>query len=352
MNTLIPSPDTLPVAWGYFQLLLLLMFPIHLLFMNAMLGSTAISLYARLKGGEPHERLAHELAKVLPFLVAFTVNFGVATLLFLQVNFGNLFYTSSVLMAVYWLSVPFILIVAYYALYLYDFKFTVLGRKGIVFVALALAIFLVIPFIFTNNMTLMLDPRQWSAYFGHRGGTLLNGDIAVVVPRYLHFVNGGLAVGGLFVAAFGRLKEKRDPHLGELAVSLGMSLFTVLTLLQVMDGFWFLISLPLPVRLLFLGGDAKSTALLAAGLLLALLALGAGFTRKVFPGAALVLPLVYVMVFIRDALRTGYLKPFFTPDMLKVAPQYSPLILFAVTLTCGIGTIVWMLRKTVGIYRS
>jgi hypothetical protein len=38
MNALIPSPDTLPVAWSWLQGLLMLMFPLHLLLMNAMLG--------------------------------------------------------------------------------------------------------------------------------------------------------------------------------------------------------------------------------------------------------------------------------------------------------------------------
>ena len=63
MNGLIPSPDTLPVAWSWLQGLLMLVFPLHLLLMNAMLGFAAISLYARIQGGETDERLAHELAR-------------------------------------------------------------------------------------------------------------------------------------------------------------------------------------------------------------------------------------------------------------------------------------------------
>lgn len=351
MNPLIPAPDAIPVAWGYFQVLLMLTFPLHLLLMNTVLGSSAVSLYARLKGGETQVRLAHELAKILPFLIALTINFGVAPLLFLQVLYGHLLYTSSVLMAIYWLGVPLILIVAYYAVYLYDFSFTTLGRRGLFLIAPALAIFLIIPFMFTNNMTLMLEPQQWAAYFGNPGGTVLNTGNPALWPRYLHFVIGGTAVGGLFVALFGRIKAKRDPLLGELAIRLGMNLFTALTLLQIMVGFWFLISLPLPVKLLFLGESWYHTALLAFGLLLALLALGAGFRRNVLLSAILLAPLGLIMVFIRDAVRTGYLKPFFDPALLRVMPQYSPLILFSVTLIAGIGVIVWMLLKTAGIYR-
>jgi hypothetical protein len=57
------------------------------------------------------------------------------------------------------------------------------------------------------------------------------------------------------------------------------------------------------------------------------------------------------MAFMRDAVRSGYLKQFFTPDMLKVIPQYSPLLMFILSLAGGIITIYWMLRKTIGLYR-
>ena len=352
MNAPIPFPDTLPVAWSWFQGLLMLMFPLHLLLMNAMLGFAAVSLYARMKGGETDERLAHELAKALPVLIAFAINFGVAALLFLQVIFGQFFYTSSVLMAVFWLSVPLILIIAYSAAYLYDFRFATLGKRGGLLIALTLIGFLGIAFIYTNNNTLMLEPQRWVAYFSNRGGTMLNTGSAATWPRYLHFMTGGFAAGGLFVALFGRFKERRDPPLGARAVELGMNLFTTLTLLQIVVGFWFFIALPRAVMLLFLGGSVTATALLAVGLALALAALAAGFKRSVVLSAALTIPLIFVMAFMRYAVRTGYLKPFFTPDMLKVAPEYSPLVMFFIILMVGIVTIVWMLRKTARVYRT
>jgi hypothetical protein len=352
MNPLIPNPDTLPVYWGYFQGLLMLMFPLHLLLMNAMIGCAALSLYALMKGGETDKRLAHELAKALPFLIAFAINFGVAALLFLQVIYGNFFYTSSVLMAVFWLSVPLILLVAYYAAYLYDFRFAALGKNGGAMAALVLAIFLAVAFFFTNNMTLMLEPHRWSAYFRNPGGTVLNTGSVAVWPRYLHLVIGGLAMGGLFVALYGRFKRQREPELGARAIDLGMNAFTGLTLLQIGIGFWFLVSLPRAVMLLFLGGDRTATALFAVGVTLALAALAAGFTRRVVTTAALAIPLVFVMGFLRDLVRIGYLKPFFTPETLKVAPEYSPLLLFIVTLLAGVATILWMLRKTAMLYRN
>jgi hypothetical protein len=352
MNPLIPAPDTLPVSWGYFQGLLMLMFPIHLLLMNAMIGCVALSLYALKKGGETDKRLAHELAKALPFLIAFAINFGVAALLFLQVIYGNFFYASSVLMAVFWLSVPLILLVAYYAAYLYDFRFAALEEGGRLLAAMVLAIFLAVAFFFTNNTTLMLEPHRWAAYFLHPGGTVLNVGSAAMWPRYLHFVTGGLAMGGLFVALYGRFKGRGDPELGERAVGLGMNLFTGLTLLQIGVGLWFLVSLPGTVMHLFLGGGGTATLLFAVGVTLALAALWAGYKRRVAMSATLAIPLVFVMTFLRDVVRSGYLKPFFTPETLRVLPEYSPLLLFVVTLVTGVATIVWMLRKTALLYRN
>ena len=345
MNPLLPTPDVLPVPWGYFQALLMLTFPLHLLAMNAMLGAAGLSLLARWRGEATHVRLAHELAKLLPFLIAFTVNLGVAPLLFLQVLYGHLFYTSSVLMAVYWLSVPLILLVAYYAAYLYDFKFITLGRWGLLPGALVLAAFLGIAFLFTHHMTLMLEPGRWAGYFDHRGGTLLSLGNPMLWPRYLHNIVGGMAVGGLFVAVFGRLKAKGDPELGGLAVRLGLQVFSTLTMIQVLVGCWFLMSLPLPVMNLFMGGSRVATGLLGAGVLLSLLVLHAASRAQVSLCAGLAVVLVYDMAFMRDTVRAGFLAPVFTPATLKVVPQFAPMLVFAATLVAGILVIVWMLRK-------
>jgi len=348
----IPALDTLPAAWGWFQGLLMLMFPLHLLLMNAMLGFAVLSLYSLLKGGKTDRRLAHELAKALPVLIAFAVNFGVAALLFLQALLGNFFYTSSVLMAVYWLCVPAILIVAYYAAYIYDFRFESLGKAGAIPIALATALFFTIAFLFTSNTTLMIEPIRWSGYFSDPGGTLLDAGSGALWARYLHFVTSGLAVGGLSVAVFGRWKARLDPPLGERAVKVGMHSFTMLTALQLGLGIWYLVSLPRPVMLLFMGGGKAATALLVAGLALTLAALAAGFLRKVALSAGLAVPLVFVMAFMRDAVRSGSLKPFYAPETLAVAPEYSPLLVFAVTLVLGAAVIAWMVRKTWEVYRD
>lgn len=353
MNTLIPTPDAIPAAWGWFQVLLMLVFPLHLVLMNAMLGSTAIAAYAVLRKDETLRGLAWELGKVIPFLIAFAVNLGVAALLFLQVLYGHLFYTSSVLMGVFWLSVVPLLIIAYYSTYLFDFRFPTLARPvAAVLICLPLLIFLAIAFVYSNNLTLMLNPDVWKAYFGNPGGTLLNLGDRVLPARYLHFIVGGTAVGGLFVAVLGRVRKGMDQGVRETAERVGMRVFTVLTGVQIAVGFLFLAALPRPVLLLFMGGDMIATLLLAIGLVTALILLMAGMARRVWLCAGLALPLIYVMSFMRDFVRGGYLKPHFSPESLQVVPQYSPMVMFIVALAAGLAAVVWMLRKASSALRT
>ncbi len=343
--TLIPTADTLTAGWGWFQFLLMLTFPLHLFAMNAMLGTALTAFIAHLYPGRPHRELSHELAKALPFLVAFTVNLGVAPLLFVNVIYGHLLYSSTVLMGLFWLAVIPIMILAYYMIYIYDFGFKKLGNLAMFLLLAALALLMMVGFIFSNNMTLMISPASWPRWFTTAGGTLLNLADPILLPRYLHMMTGSLAVGGLFVALYSKIALKHDSELSETGTRLGMQLFTWLTGLQLLVGTWFLLTLPGEVMKRFMGSNMVATGLLAAGILLAVASLITGYQRKVMTTLWLTLPLVYLMSFIRDSVRTGYLAPYF--DMTKVPTnvQWSPLIFFLVTLVMGVGVIIWMLAQ-------
>ena len=103
--SLIPTPDAIPVHWGWFKFFLILTFFLHLLFMNTMLGIAIIALARSLSDVGRTEAVNREISQKLPYTIAFAVNMGVAPLLFIQVLYGQFIYTSSVLMAVYWLSI-------------------------------------------------------------------------------------------------------------------------------------------------------------------------------------------------------------------------------------------------------
>lgn len=345
--TLIPAADTLTAHWGWFQFLLMLTFPLHLFAMNALLGTALTAFIAHLFPDRAHRELSHELAKALPFLVAFTVNLGVAPLLFVNVLYGHLLYSSTVLMGLFWLAVIPLLIIAYYLAYIYDFSFKRLGNLAMFIVLVVLVLLMGVGFIFSNNMTMMISPASWIRWFATPGGTLLNLSDPTLLARYLHMMTGALAVGGLFVALYASTRLQHDAETAEIGTRFGMQLFSWLTLLQVVIGTWFLLRLPAGVMKRFMGGDSLSTALFAAGVILALATLVTGFKRLVLPTLWLTLALVYVMSFMRDSVRTGFLAPYFDLTAVAVNVQWSPLIFFLVTLVLGIGLIVWMLARLI-----
>lgn len=240
---LIPLPDPIPVPWGWVQFLLLLTFVLHLLFMNTMLGTGIIAFVHHVhhvRRPRSNFPLTADIAKNLPYTIAFTINMGVAPLLFLQVLYGHFMYVSSILMAAYWLSIIGLLVIAYYSAYLYDFKYDSLGLLRPFFIGLTVLIFLFIGFLFTNNITLMLNPEAWKAYFERPDGTLLNLSDPTLWPRYLHFITASVAIGGLSIAIIARFRPLKDMRAQEDRIALGMQWFSYATLAQIAIGLWFL----------------------------------------------------------------------------------------------------------------
>ncbi|MGM0424731.1 MAG: hypothetical protein ACQEQX_07420, partial [Thermodesulfobacteriota bacterium] len=338
----------LPVPWGWFYFFLLLTFILHLLAMNIMLGSGLIALANHLRTSAPDQSLSKDISVQLPFAIAFTVNLGVAPLLFLQVLYGQFMYTSSVLMAVYWLSVVGLVIVAYVCAYVYDFKFQDLGRARSLFLALAVACLLLTGFFFTNNMTMMLSPERWSGYFQERSGTMLNLSDPTLFPRYLHFVLASIAVAGLYQAIIWKHRQGKSIP-GALQNSRhGLKWFSYATVLQVLVGVWFLISLPKDIMLLFMGDSLLYTSSLFVVLTLAILLLYSAWKEKLWITAGLLLAMVTFMAWVRDLVRSAYLEPYYDISLREVVPQYSPLLVFLLVLLLGLGTVAYMLRLALG----
>jgi len=342
----IPSPDAIPVAWSWFQFLLLLTFPLHLLAMNSMLGGLVIGISQQALGGEIRRKLSHRIAIALPLVIAFVVNLGVAPLLFLQVLYGQFIYTSSILMGIFWILIVPLLIIAYYGAYLYDFQYARLGSGGIWVGGSAVVLLLVIGYFFSNNMLLMTLPDQFSEYFDHMSGSYLVSGHPQFLPRYFHMICGALAVGGLFVAILGRFRAAEDPGLADHAVTLGMNVFSWGTCFNIGLGFWYLLALERETMLVFMGRDLGATFCFLAALGLAVMVVVTGFKKKLMLTVGALTALVYLMSFMRAWVRSHYLREYFNLGELTVVAEYSPLLFFLVTLVLGIACILWMLRLT------
>jgi len=345
---LIPTPDAIPVPWGWFYILLMVTFLLHILVMNAMLGGGIIALISALRNDQQSTLLTKELSYKWPYTIAFAVNMGVAPLLFVQVLYGQFMYSSSLLMAVWWFSIFGLLILAYYAAYIYDFKFEALGNLRIFVLEFSLIILLFIGFMFSNNMTLMLHPEKWNAYFANGHGTLLNLSDVTLYPRYLHFVVGSVAIAGLFFALIGHFSFAKSNVQKETLINRGMEYFSYATGLQIFVGLWFFITLPTNIMNAFMGGNSYATLLIVCGIILAFAALYFAYKKWVLTTSWLALATLIVMIFMRDLVRIFYLQPYFKLSDLTVEPQYSPLIFFLATFVVGIIMIGYLLKLAFG----
>ena len=341
-SDLIPAAEAIPVHWIWFKVLLLLTFVLHVLFMNVLLGGSILAFWNNLRRGSGPDP-APDLSRRLPVITAMTVNLGVAPLLFLQVIYGNFIYVSSVLGAVYWLSVIGLVIIAYYGLYLYRYKYDVLGGTRTLVSGLVALCLLLVAFFFVNNMTLMLVPQRWLDYFANPSGTIINWGDPTLIPRYLHVVVASVAVAGLFSALTARLTKGRDAA-GKARFKQGMRYFLWGAVLQVFIGLWLLISLPREVMLLFMGGGGYATTLFLLTLVAVAATIYQAVKGLVWPTVAGVVLTVSGMALIRDAARDAFLQPYHSLGALKTTGQISPFILFLATFAVGLLIVGYMFK--------
>ncbi|PID81640.1 hypothetical protein CSB20_02020, partial [bacterium DOLZORAL124_64_63] len=225
----------------------------------------------------------------------------------------------------------------------FNYKFDRWGRGRNVLVGFSALLMLYIGFLFSHNWTLALTPERWHVYFAQPGGTNWNLAEPTLWPRYLHMVFGAMAVAGLGLAAFGRWKQDRG-HDVRIQIDHGMAWFKWTTLLQMGLGVWWLIALRPEAMKLFMGGNMVATMAFGLGFGLSIVALLCGFLKKVWLSVGATVATLLAMAVMREYVRYGYLKAYFTPADLEVDPQVSPLILFLVSLAVGIGCIWYMLK--------
>lgn len=333
--SLIPLAEPIPISWAWFDVLLILTFTAHILFMNALVGSATIGLWRTLRGNDD---VAHSAGMKLPPLLALTINMGVAPLLFLQVNYGHFDYVSSVMMGGWWLGVIAALMLSYYGFYIYKFRYDAMarGKRNTLFALSLLGLFYV-GLMFSNNMTIMLDPRIWVHSFETTDGFLLWNDPAIY-PRFLHFMVGAVAVGGLFVALLGQIRKNDD------FIDIGMRWFVRGTLVNLAVGIWFLMALPRDILLGFMGENLPATLTLLASLAAAGMALSKGFTNKPKAAAVWTVLTVFFMSCTRHWLRTLYLTPWFRIEDTPVTHQYGSFYLFLGFLVAGLAAIAYMVK--------
>jgi len=343
-NQLIPKPDTIPAPPWLMIILEQLLFLLHILIVNALFGSALIIFFRWLKNNNTEEfiELNKPIASKIPIMFALGINLGVAPLLFLQVTFGHLFYSSSVLMATYWILIIPFLIIAYYGAYIHYKKMDL--RQGFAKFSIAVLILMVlyIAFMLVNNNSLMEQPEKWVKYFDNRNGTILLLSDLSIYPRFLKFVFASVAIGGLFSALL--FYFKKDVTEKEEKIKQGLKIFGISTAIQMAIGFIYLFSLPEEIMLKLIGRDLLSSIILLVGIISAIGALIFAFQGKLFATLYHLLLTMIAMIITRYLLRMMYLNDNFSLSSLQIEPQWMVFSLFIVILLIGLYSVWYMLR--------
>ncbi|MBL4700030.1 MAG: cytochrome c [Phycisphaeraceae bacterium] len=199
----IPLP--LPADRGLLVGVLIVMFLVHLLFVNLMLGGTLLTAFFQgrsiFTGSKDDDRLAYEIAKTITVSKSLAVVMAVAPLLAINVIYTVYFYTANALTGYVWISIVPAIIIAFLLLYLHKYTwhydFMQRHRKlHLSILLIALAILLFIPFVFLTNINLMLFPDKWAQVKGFFSAMFINSN---VLPRFLHFFMASLINTGLFM---------------------------------------------------------------------------------------------------------------------------------------------------------
>ncbi len=364
IHSIIPNYQNLPMpapAW-FLEVLLVLGFFLHAVPMNVSLGGSLLAPIFLFFGRNNHDsniyQLGRRLAYSLPVFISFAVTQGIVPLLFIQLLYGPMFYTSSVLIAVPWISVLFLLLVSYYITYIVIYRYlnvsdkhkSAADAKAATLLLVGFIGFLFIAFMFTNNSTLMLTPQKWLAmYTAHPTGINLNMGEPQLLARYSHFVFASIAVAGLAVAGLGAYRVNNQDEFSKFAIKLGSAIFLGVSLVQIPVGVWFLFSIPHEFMLNFMGHDAVSSLVFAVSMFLALLALLAGslasFSGSVkayYAELTLGLAVVLAMIVSRHELRSFYLHDLIKPELIPVKMQWDLIIIFSVTAIGLIYYFYWL----------
>lgn len=205
--------------------------------MNIWYAGAPIAAALGLFGRGNARLIGHHVARGLPFLLAFGINFGIIPLLFMQVAYYQFFYPATILMAWPWFAVFWLVMMAYLATYLYRLVIRggaaaetasvgevehetrtsdLLSRVGTIAIFLAAGIFLVVGFIFNNALSLMTNVAGWPEIFRNQSvssavtGLAINYNDSTLIPRWLFVFGLAITTTAVYIAIDAAFLSRRE----------------------------------------------------------------------------------------------------------------------------------------------
>lgn len=326
-------------------------FLIHVVFLDFVMASPLVALWYLLQRRNNSRQYSKWLSSALPVAFTFVINFGVASLLFVQALFAERFYTANVFLGIGWLAVIGLLMLTFYGAYIAR---NLLGRTapagfraGIIYLLVA-AMVLGVAAIMIANYFLTGSQDQWPTLMNHPWGVLSNQTVA---PRLLHFIAGAFAVTGFWMVWISRWREKRGAEVVQAREFRrnGLLLAAGATGMQIVLGVWFLLWLPSTAwDSLFNGGFPGVVWI--SGVATGLIMLGVLIVAVVFPNqalwqrisTALLICTLGGMVAGRDVVRLASFGKDFHVAALPSSTQPSVLLMFGIVVAAGVLTALWL----------
>ncbi|WP_178862667.1 hypothetical protein [Thiomicrorhabdus cannonii] len=245
------DPAGIPSHPAVFQVLMVLTWVFHILFVNIALGSATLSLYGFTRRQEPQwERLSIGMTKAAKVSVSMLIVLGVAPLLFTQVIYDPQWYASNILSASWAIGFIFTLILGYSSWFIFYFK-NHQGAKPAIIVwgIVGLAMFVLDGFIMHALSYQALLPEQWMEWYAPDGQVDMSGSTihAWQAGRFLFFMAMSITVIGVFLKAYAHYYKVREDYAADyrnFVNLLGSKIAIVGLVLQLVTFVWWLLSLP------------------------------------------------------------------------------------------------------------
>lgn len=335
------DPMGVPFYPVVFQILMVLTFALHIMFVNFTLGTSFLSVYGYLKGGEYWRHLSKSMVKATAANVSMAMLLGVAPLLFVQVVYDPFWYASNTLSAAWVIGFVFIMMLAYSLTYVFYLKRDSRGKGFAMFGIIAFSLFLLSGIIMHILSYQLLQPEKWLQWYikGNAVDTSGTSLHDFQLPRFLHFIIPSFAMSGVFLMLYAwYFKERADMEKGyiEWVGGMGVKMAFLFTAIQAVVGFWWLLSLPGEFNF-----STNPLFLIGAGLGIALLFLLYNAQKDpvkyAVPSILVAFVTIFGMSYAREALRMEYLGRFdYSIFNYKLNIDWGSTALFLSTFVMGL----------------
>lgn len=236
----------LPAPVVIFKVLLFITSALHFVAVEVFLGGVLAAIVLNYVGqsqsrytnvGMNNLSSAAILARRLPVVLTFVINFAFPPLLFTQVLYGRALYTSSILIGGYWIALIGLLMFCYWLLY----KMADRSSRGDSILWVGILAWLTaagIGKILSLNMTLMLRPEVWpNMYAASASGLFFPPHDPTMFPRWAFMILGGLVGGGAWMMWLGG-RPSPEPNIRASLSKLGAYLVQAGIPIQILACYW------------------------------------------------------------------------------------------------------------------